>query len=275
MEQLNVLDNFINSQWLSLCKFSPQVGNVLSLLEKELNVKLEMDHIAYRTFNTGPFRLNILHDFALDAGYYVTGNYNFHDKHVVAKSYSHLTSGKPRLFLSELQVEKLSAEAQNIIGKRILSVKPLHDRTWLNTFGNAWYSNKITDDEVALLSKESEYAEWVLLHGLKPNHFAFDVSKYNMNDIVSLLDNKLQFKINTSGGRIKGSPGSLLEQCSVMAEHRLYPGVSNSLHSVGYIEFCKRYVDGMHHNKAFDGFIENSADKIFESTFKDGNKKKL
>lgn len=265
MENINILDNFLNTQWLSLCKFSPQVLEIINKLNTELKVKLKIDHVAYRTFNVGPLRLNVLHDFVLDIGYFHTGSYNFTDKHVVAKSYSHLVSGMPRLFLSELQVEKLSIEAQNIIGKRILSIKPLHDRTWINTFGNIWFSNKITDEEVNLIGKESEYGQWVLLHGLKPNHYAFDVSAYNMNDINSLLDSKFKYKLNTSGGRIKGTAAGLLEQSSVMSENRLYTGLTG-LYSVGYIEFCKRYIH--QGGKLFDGFLENNADKIFESTFR-------
>src|SRR5260221_8058472 len=158
-------------------------------------VKLKTDHIAYRTFNTGPLRLDVLHDFVLDSGYHQTGSFVFSDKHVVARSYSHLIHGMPRLFLSELQVEKLSPEAQNIMGKRVLSIKPLHDRTWVNTFGNTWFSNKLTDEEVNLVGNESEYGLWVLLHGLKPNHYAFDVSDYVMGNIVSLLDTKFKYKI--------------------------------------------------------------------------------
>jgi len=264
MENTTTLDNFLNTQWLAFCKYSPQVNEIITKLNSTLNVKLKTDHIAYRTFDTGPFRLSVLNNLVLDAGYYQSGQYNFPDKHVIARSYSHLIEGYPKLFLSEFQVEKLSQEAQDIIGKRILSVKPLHDRTWANTFGNTWFSNKITDEDVVLIGRESEYALWVLLHGLKPNHFAFDISDYFMGDIVSLLDSKLKYKLNTSGGRIKGTPAGLLEQSSIMAEHRLYPGLS-SLHSVGYIEFCKRYVRPG--GKIFDGFLENSADKIFESTF--------
>ncbi len=260
MDLTNALDNFINTQWLSLSKYSPQVPEIINKLNAEFNTKLIPDHIAYRTFNTGPLRLEALHRFVLDAGYYETGVYQFHDKHVVAKSYSHLLSNHPKLFLSEVQVEKLSEPVQNIIGKRILSIKPLHDRTWLNTFGNVWFSNKITDEDVTLVDKESEYASWVLLHGLKPNHYAFDVSDRFMGDVISLLENKFKYKV-------KGSPTQLLEQVSVMSEHRLYPGMTD-LYSAGYVEFVKRYPDPHNGNKLFNGFLEKSADKIFESTFK-------
>ncbi|MBX3040139.1 MAG: DUF1338 family protein, partial [Bdellovibrionaceae bacterium] len=72
-------------------------------------------------------------------------------------------------------------------------------------------------------------------------------------------------KLNASGGLIKGSPEAMLEQSSTMA--RPVPVKFNDgTHEVPacYYEFAKRYPQK--NGELYHGFIEKSADKIFEST---------
>jgi hypothetical protein len=72
--------------------------------------------------------------------------------------------------------------------------------------------------------------------------------------------------LNTAGGAIiKGSPAQLLEQCSTLAD-TVDVAFTDGLHAVPgcYYEFARRHHDG--DGRLFHGFIEGSADKIFEST---------
>ena len=73
------------------------------------------------------------------------------------------------------------------------------------------------------------------------------------------------YAMNQSGGLIKGTQESLLEQSSTMAAKIQVQFTEGPMEIPGcYMEFAKRYPsqDG----KMFQGFIAKSADKIFEST---------
>ena len=70
----------------------------------------------------------------------------------------------------------------------------------------------------------------------------------------------LGYKLNNSGGEIKGSPQENLEQSSTMATKHLVDFLDGQYKIPScYYEFALRYND-------YEGFIANSANKIFEST---------
>ena len=74
------------------------------------------------------------------------------------------------------------------------------------------------------------------------------------------------FKMNFSGGIIKGGPNVWLEQSSIMADS-IDVRFKEKIYTVPgcYYEFAYRYEkDGA----LFNGFVTQSADKIFESTDK-------
>ena len=73
------------------------------------------------------------------------------------------------------------------------------------------------------------------------------------------------FRLNSSGGEIKGSPAVYLEQSSTMADHMpvRFSDMEKVIPSCFY-EFAKRYEVAP--NKLYTGFVAASADKIFEST---------
>jgi hypothetical protein len=73
------------------------------------------------------------------------------------------------------------------------------------------------------------------------------------------------FKLNNFGGEIKGTPEELLEQSSTMANQvnvKFKDGVYPVLNS--FYEFAKRYP--MANGQLYQGFIAESANKLFEST---------
>jgi len=118
------------------------------------------------------------------------------------------------------------------------------------------------------LKTESEYAAWLSVFGFRPNHFTVqfnalkgfkDFQEFNR----FLIDSG--FKMNTSGGLIKGTAADLLEQSSTLA-HPVEVAFADKKMTVPacYYEFARRYPDAR--GKLFTGFIAQSADKIFEST---------
>ena len=73
------------------------------------------------------------------------------------------------------------------------------------------------------------------------------------------------FELNNSGGEIKGSKEVLLEQSSTLADKIEVEFSDNKLIIPScYFEFAKRYA--MKDGSLYQGFVAQSADKIFEST---------
>jgi hypothetical protein len=259
-------ETFINSLHLAWAKYSPEAEKALHILETETKSKFHLDHVAFRTLDVGVLRLDRLDSIIKDAGYLETGSYYFKDKHVRAKSYAHLLSGAPKLFVSELILEEMPQAVRDICVNRALSIKPLADRNWTNTFSHIWYTNKLSQTEIEILRETSEYALWTCLHGLRPNHFAYDVTSIGgVAKALDILEGK-GFKVNDSKGRIQGGTNTNLEQGSLMSEHRLYPS-QDGVFAVGYIEFVRRFIDPKT-GKLFDKFVEGQANNIFLSTYK-------
>jgi hypothetical protein len=132
--------------------------------------------------------------------------------------------------------------------------------------GRLW--QRIDTSEYMTLARESEYAAWVAAHGFVPNHFTVSVNHLNKTkSIESVLDlvESNGFKINTSGSRVKGSKELFLEQGSTMADLQKTQFWNESLLiPTCYYEFALRYP--MADGQLYNGFVEKSADKIFEST---------
>ena len=94
------------------------------------------------------------------------------------------------------------------------------------------------------------------------------MAKLNQLDSLEKINELLKergFKLNSVGGEIKGSKTQLLEQSSTVAD-RVMVEFSDGVFLVPscYYEFAKRYNDTT--GERFEGFIAESADKIFEST---------
>ena len=77
------------------------------------------------------------------------------------------------------------------------------------------------------------------------------------------------FKMNKSGGLVKGSPSQFLEQSSTMAYQKEVKFEEGPYEVPScYYEFAKRYPLLPDSKKLYQGFVAQSADKIFESTNK-------
>ena len=119
--------------------------------------------------------------------------------------------------------------------------------------------------------KESDYAAWVSAFGYRPNHFTVFINELKKFSDIHVLNDFLKeqgFKLNSSGGEVKGSKEVCLEQSSTLANNIEVSFEDKKLTIPAcYYEFARRYPlpDG----KLYQGFVAASADKIFEST-KDG-----
>lgn len=256
-------EQFIDHLWDHYATIAPGAGRVRTLLEARGD-RWVNDHIAFRTYDLNPINLEALEPHLFAYGYARYEPYNFEDKKIRAYGYLHPDKEYPRIFLSELETEKLSAGAQETIHDLVAQVDSLAAEDPLVFNSGVLWRRPSRETYEALLA-ESEYAGWVAVNGLCANHFTVSVNELStfasLEELIDFLEAS-GFQMNTAGGRIKGTPEVLLEQGSTIADRRTV-----SLGDEGeeveittcYVEFARRY-------KGFDGFVPASADKIFEST---------
>lgn len=256
---------FFDALWNDFVDIAPHAADIRRALE-EAGETVANDHVAFRTFDRGPIALSALEPIILQLGYKPFDEYHFPEKHLRARAY--LCANSPRIFMSELIVGELSEGARQIVQSCTSALRtPLTKPSDLH-LGRPWPALPFSAYE--RLAEESEYAAWLCALGLRANHFTVSVNALRRFATVSeVLDFVEQrgYRINAAGGRVKGSPGVYLEQGSTMADQRPV-AFSDGSHVVPtcYYEFALRHPTAA--GILYEGFVSQSADKIFESTHK-------
>lgn len=252
---------------------------------------IENDHIAFRTMGVPHLGIQSFEKIFLHYGYTKKEYFYFEGKKLDAYWYAPPTTKHPRIFISELKVEKLSQEAQDIIHSYTNEVTAdpvdslnLDDAKAVDHFLHSPLWRTPTVEDFNRLAEESEYAAWVIYNRYYLNHFTISVHNlpdgYNTVELFNEFLEKHGFKLNNSGGKIKISPdGGLLQSSTVakMLDATFADGNVKSI-SGSYVEFAERKVlpEFVHlapgeikreHRR--DGFETGNADKIFESTYSD------
>lgn len=251
--------------WRDYVATTPQAQRIHDLLEQR-GETVHNDHVALRSFGVDGLGMTALAQPFERAGWRPRESYRFGDKHLRARYWQHPETELPKVFISELVVEELSAEAQALIAGLVAQVPAgLAERADLPWSGRPW---RLTRASYEQLLGESEYAAWVAAFGFRVNHFTVDVRRLRSFESLPALCAFLEasgFALNASGGVIKGSAADYLEQASTLAdliEVELDDGVAR-LPSC-YYELALRHV--LPNGEMFHGFIPASANKIFEST---------
>uniref|UniRef100_A0A7C2JY45 2-oxoadipate dioxygenase/decarboxylase n=1 Tax=Schlesneria paludicola TaxID=360056 RepID=A0A7C2JY45_9PLAN len=254
------------------------------------------DHIAFRTFagqqpTTGIVSLSRLFE-AL--GYVAAGCYQFPDKHLSAIHFQHPNGQFPKLFISELQVWRLSERSQHILGGYLRSHRaPVSDSTLarlsrvtestlpdlVETCAEAierrpW--DRPEKSDVQELNRESQYAAWTLVHGYNVNHFTSLVNSHGvdaLNDIEKTIA-----ALKTAGipmkAEIEGARGSKLRQTATEAVTIDVEVSDHGLRtmmpwSYAYFELAERGevadAETGRHGR-FEGFLGPQATQLFEMT---------
>lgn len=201
-------------------------------------------------------------------GYEPKGEYHFKAKKLRAKHFEHKSDrNAPKIFISELLLEEFSVELNSIVQNTINQIDhTVIQQEDLILKGRVWA--KPSFEIYKRFLSVSEYAAWVYVNGFCSNHFTVDVNKLQTFKNLSKVNEFLKengFKMNTSGGEIKGSPSQLLEQSSILADVVEVEFEENVKEITScYYEFSYRYKNSQ--DVIFNGFIADSADKIFEST---------
>lgn len=259
---------FFTHLWQDYIAITPQ-AEAIQRLFVERGEQVVNDHVAFRTFADSPISLPRLQPLLEQLGYEAFGQYRFESKKLRARAYRHRVDAEaPKIFLSELEVDRLAPRVQAILHTLIAQIPhdAPHDAS-IFWHGRLWQMP--THAAYEALLTESEYAAWLSVLGLRANHFTVSVNRLDTLQDIAAVNRLLKdngFAINAAGGEIKGSPELLLEQSSTLADRILVEfsdRVTRRVPSCFY-EFAKRYEEAP--GQLFEGFIEGNADRIFEST---------
>lgn len=274
---------------------NPTALAALNLIRAHDSGPVCYDHFAFRTFGADGCGIGAIAQLFLDMGYETRDELRFPGKKLRAlwfsppdrllKSKGEEVNGPlPRIFISELLVDQLSADAQAVILKYIDNGKRFskHAATAsvLNTL--TWPTPSLNDYQI--LARESEYAAWTLVNGYALNHLTVSVHRLSSDlQKISKLNQLLQdngIRLNSEGGVLKVSPDGGLQQSSTVADSVSFQFVGDECQTVpaSYIEFAERLVlpeyadvpaSEIQEWQRRDGFEVGNADKIFESTSSD------
>ena len=262
---IKTLPALLDKMWKDYVEINPLAQKVYDLLAKD-DEQILNDHIALRTFNHPRLNIDIMAKPFLESGYKYMGDYHFTEKKLYAKHFEHADEKMPKIFISELLLEQFSPELNKIINRMVNEIPAGKENEFdFISAGRPW---KVTTKDYQDLLKESDYAAWVPAFGYRPNHFTVFINALKKFSDINILNDYLKsngFKLNSSGGEIKGSKEVCLEQSSTLANN-IEVSFSDGKLTIPacYYEFAKRYP--MQNGKLYQGFVAASADKIFEST---------
>jgi hypothetical protein len=259
------LDALLDRLWIDYTAITPQAGRIHDLLVAR-GEQIVNDHIALRTFDLPGLEIEVLDRAFVASGYQPAHSYEFPDKKLHAYHYEHAEPRRPKIFISALHVNELSPEAGTLVEQLAAQMeRGAEAHPMFASSGRHWQLDRATYERLAA---ESEYAAWVAAFGLRANHFTVSVNHLTTFPGIGELNDFLVdkgFRLNESGGVIKGSRAELLEQSSTLADEFEIDVTDGSLRVPScYVEFARRYAgpDGI----LFQGFVTSSADRIFEST---------
>ena len=263
---MDTIHTLLNKLWLDYSQINTQAEAIFQLLSEKGETVVN-DHIAFRTYNHPRVSIRKLARVFEGFGYVTKGEYEFPEKKLSAQHFEHVDSSLPRIFISELNTQSFSTFLQNSVNQLVEQVDD--ECIYRNDFvvsGRPWLPIPYSTYE--RLRAESEYAAWVAVFGFRANHFTVLVNSLksfsSLNDLNSFLKDH-HFRLNDSGGEIKGSSSVYLEQSSTLADPTRVEFADGNRSIPGcYYEFAKRYP--LPNGKLFSGFVAKSADKIFEST---------
>ena len=244
------------------------------------------DHVAFRTFAGEHTGIAALETVFLKLGYKKRDYMHFDEKKLDAYWYCPPDLSLPKVFISELITSALSETSQAIIRKYTERVSaPINQLDMANVetvinylCSRLWALPSYT--EYRQLNEESEYAAWVLAYGNQVNHFTISVNVLGTIPDLKTLNDILEAEgipLNDSGGKIKGSVEVGLRQSSTVANEEDFE-FSDGVYRIpySYLEFAERFVEPQYANLPpeqiqpwhyFQGFVPQSADRIFESTY--------
>lgn len=261
------VEQFFSNLWQDYIKITPQAQSIQQLF-LATDAEVINDHVAFRTFADTPLKLDNLEPVILGMGYELQDSYEFKAKKLRANSYIHPDPKQPKIFCSELLTDQLSQQAQDILARYTAQI-PQQAELSPAIFYSARHWDMPSLEDYQTLMAETEYGAWLLAIGIRVNHFTVSINHLTSTDSIETVLQRVKdagFAVNTVGGEVKGTPATLLEQGSTMADREVFEfGCGNSQEiPTCFYEFAKRHPDA--NGVVYQGFVEANADKIFEST---------
>ncbi|XP_022158076.1 uncharacterized protein LOC111024647 isoform X2 [Momordica charantia] len=256
------LRNILASMEAVYLSRNPTAKAILELVPSVDNDKICYDHLAFRTFGVNGHGIDSLADFFLDFGYTRQQELAFPAKKLKAFWFSPPTISQapdtddgsgingplPRVFISELLVDQMSQQTQEIIRKYTESSHNGKKHAALASALGSLTWEKPSHSEFLQLARESEYAAWTLVNGYALNHVTISTHRLKsyLKDIKSLNQfiERNGYKLNSEGGVLKVSPDGLLLQSSTLADSISFEfsdGITTSV-PCSYIEFAERLI---------------------------------
>ena len=260
------IQKVLKNMWQDYLVLNPEAQRVVDALLAE-GESIVNDHIALRTFNVGVVALDECAKSFLSMGYEEKKSYFFETKKLRAKHYEHNADPSiPKIFISELLVDEFSTEFQDIVNSLVSHI--CADQVQQPDFFHSGRPWDVSLSQHETLLNESDYGAWMAAIGYRPNHFTVSINNLKKYSDIHTLNDFLKskgFKLNSSGGEVKGTPNVFLEQSSTLA-NRVEVEFTDGKKEIPscYFEFAKRYP--LESGELYQGFITKSADKIFEST---------
>lgn len=292
-DRLVTLQNVLNGLMQRYQQRVPDVGRLLQVMQNEGLIaspaEIENDHIAFRTMGVAPLGIQSLEKIFLHYGYRRRDFYSFTEKKLNAFWYHPPRETFPRIFISELRVAELSAEAQRLIRSYTedvvtdpVAALDLDNAEVVDRFLHQALWHLPTWHDYQRLQAESEYAAWVIYNRYYLNHFTIAVHNlpdgYNTIPDFNAFLERHGFQLNQAGGKVKISPdGKLLQSATVaqMVTARFAEGDEHDI-AGSYVEFAERRpldefrylpANQLRREHRREGFETNNANTIFESTY--------
>ena len=227
----NPIDMILNGLMRRYRQRVPAVGSIIEVMKLagliESESDIENDHIAFRTMGVPQLGIQSLEKIFLHCGYVRRDSYHFAAKKLDAFWYAPPADHYPRIFISELRVDDLSASSQAIIRSYTDEVPTdpvaqldLNDGLAVDAFLHAALWRTPTVDDYDRLADESEYAAWVIYNRYYLNHFTISVHHlpaphHTIENFNTLIESH-GFRLNDAGGEAKISDDGLLIQSSTV-----------------------------------------------------------
>jgi hypothetical protein len=303
MNAASILDQLLDRLWSQYKKRVAYAAQYEKMVEEKGGKALN-DHIAFRTFNTKvgsqPAGVAAMARIFEPLGYQRKDCYVFKDKKLTAWHWQHKTNPScPKIFISQLEVDRLTKPAQDAIAQTIGQSRDLISPADLGLLAELGKSKDIGQKDADILlthlvtffnrpwappkrkiiedvNKESQYAAWTLLHGNSVNHFTAYINEQKVAEwpdieatTAALLKAGIPMKPEFEGER-----GNKLRQTSTKAVDEICdvveddgkPGKLNW--SYAYYELAERgNVPGPDGKPTrFHAFLGEQATNLFEMT---------
>lgn len=180
---------------------------LFQLLEKH-NKRVFHDHLAFRTVSYE--RCNTLYlSRELEAlGFYPAESYQCSPRHLTLTSFHHPGHDYPGILISELDLQGLNEQTQNMIMDLIYKSD---QQSILGT--RPWPLPSIASYQHFM--KENPFLAWFSLFGLASSYWSVDINQLDrQNDMSKLIKLIVEegYPLDNNDGLVKGSPERLMEQ---------------------------------------------------------------